>query len=393
MGTRDASLRISGTTLMGSGPKQTQTTNQQTIPWAAQQPYLLDAWKRAQDTLNSTTAKGPYQGDFVAAPSQDQYNAYSNALSRGYGQQGTVDAMGQAGQANLQTGTGALSGAAGALGAFGMTDPTAGNIAKARQYAAGLDIPGAVDAAMFNATRDASENAVPSIYRAAAKSGGINSDRTAIMEGVVNRGLAEQRAGLYANLANDAYKTGLSNAQQGNAQNLQALAQLGAVGNEASKTGYLNAQGELTGQQNINAQLAGAANGANALDQAILNNLMQKYQADTGFDWSQLNNYMGIVGDVKGTHTTGTTTTKTSPSLMQNIGSGIGIMSALFCDRRIKNVYAQVGEWMPGIPAYLFSYKGVEGLHRGPMAQDVEAVRPDAVTEMFGIKVILLNKL
>lgn len=380
---------------MGDGPSTTKTESSSTTPWAPQQSYLIGAFKDAQNAYDQNMAQGAYKGDYVAAPSTQQYDAYGNAVTQGYNQQNTNNGMLTQGAANMNTGSAGATTAINNLTGFAANDPTQGNIDKANQYVAGLDIPGAVQAGMLSANQNASENDIPNIYRGAAASGGVNSDRAALAQGVVERGLAQQAAGLSATLHNSAYTTGLSNAQQGNAQTLQADAQLGSLGGGLLTAGNAAQNSGIANQASINSQTTGGANGATSLDQSTLQNLMDKYNGGQQFSTTQLQNLMAIIGKPLGSQTTGTSTATTTPSLMQDIGSGVGIASALFCDRNIKFVYGITGRTWRGFPEYLFSYRAdtTGTLHAGPMAQDVELTAPHAVTTIGGIKVILTDKL
>jgi hypothetical protein len=183
---------------------------------------------------------------------------------------------------------------------------------------------------MRDANQNASENSIPNIYRASAASGGINSDRAALAQGVVERGLADKSADLTANLTNSAYTTGLSNAQQGNAQQLQADSQLGSLGSGILSQGITGTSQGINNQSTINNQTTGGANGATGLDQQTLNNLMAKYNGGQQFTWTQLQNLMSIIGKSYGSQSTGTSTSQSNPSMMQNIGAGVGILGALF---------------------------------------------------------------
>ena len=377
---------------MGSGPSKTTESKSDTTPWAPQQSYLLDAFSEAQKAYNENQAAGGYLGDYVAGPSQVQYDAYGNAITQGYAAQGANQGLIDQSSANLTTGSQGAAGVMSSLGQFASTDQTAANIEKAKQYVAGLDIPGQVSAGMLAANQNAAESSVPNIYRSAAQSGGVNSDRAALAQGVVERGLAQQAAGLSSTLNNAAYTQGLSNAQQGNAQQLQALSQQGSVAGALSAAGAAGTNSGISNQQTLNAQITGGASGATGLDQQTLNNEIQKYAAEQGYTTAQLNQLMSIIGKNWGSSTTSNQTTTDNPSLMQNIGSGIGIASALFCDRRIKHVYFPVKSMRFGCQEYLFEYDFAPGqMHIGPMAQDVEKLHPYAVTEVGGVKVILTD--
>ena len=382
---------------MGGGPSQTTRTSETRDPWSGQQPYLLEAFRNAQDTYNRNTAQGAYTGDYVAAPSQQQYDAYGNAVTQGYNAQNYNNGLLAHGAENYSSGTAGSTTAMNNLANFGSTDQTQANIDSARQYVAGMDIPGAVRAGMLQANQNASENAIPNIYRQAAASGGVNSDRAAISQGIVERGLAQQAAGLNAQLTNSAYAQGLQSAQTDNAQGILANQQAGNIGDMLTRLGYASQTSGINNQTTINAQTTGGANGATALDQQTLNNLMAQYNGGQNFDWSQLQNLMGIVGSANwGGSSTGTSTTQQNPSLLQNIGSGFGIASALFCDANEKTIYGPTGgSWRGITPEYFFSYNldHTNRLHRGPIAQVLEATHPHAVTTIGGIKVIMTDRL
>jgi hypothetical protein len=70
--------------------------------------------------------------------------------------------------------------------------------------------------------------------------------------------------------------------------------------------------------------------------------------------------------------------------------SGIfqGIGSAIGSDIRIKENIRKVGMTDGGLPVYIYNYIGDNLTHMGVMAQDVEKVNPDAVTEMNGYKAV-----
>lgn len=380
---------------MGGGPVQKTESKSDTTPWAPQQPYLLGAFSEAQKAYDENKAQGAWGGDYIAAPSEQQYDAYGNAVTQAQGSQGAVSGMIQTGSGALNAGTAGTGASMGALQQFGTSDVTGSNIDSANRYVAGMDIPGAVKAGMLSANQNATENALPGLDRAAAGSGGINSDRNAISQGIVERGLAQQAAGLSSTLHNSAYTAGLDQAAKGNTTQVAALNNAGSQGAYLANAGTGAINGGITDQASLNSQATGGANGATGLDQQTLNNLMAKYNGGQAFSTQQLQNLMAIVGKSQGQSTVGSGTSQTDPSLMQNIGSGVGIAAALFCDRNIKNVYGLTGGTWRGFPEYFFSYKDDENsrLHKGPMAQDVELTHPHAIAEVHGIKVILTNNL
>ncbi len=69
-------------------------------------------------------------------------------------------------------------------------------------------------------------------------------------------------------------------------------------------------------------------------------------------------------------------------------GMGLYGLGQKFSDRRVKRDIKRIGEWINGLPIYLFRYVWSPLLHVGFMAQDVEQFRPYAVSTVRGIKVV-----
>ena len=96
-----------------------------------------------------------------------------------------------------------------------------------------------------------------------------------------------------------------------------------------------------------------------------------------------LQQYMAnISGDYGGTVTE-------QPSALQGMGQIASIVGALSDIRAKENIIPEGSKWR-GFNVYSFNYKGEYGdptvRRRGVMAQEVEKTRPDAVTEINGIK-------
>jgi len=133
--------------------------------------------------------------------------------------------------------------------------------------------------------------------------------------------------------------------------------------------------------------------------------------------WNQserwLRNLLGISG--LGSQSTGTSTRTQGESTAGNIIGGAtglaGLMSSLFgsaaggtsamsglmgllalSDERTKENIEPVGELNDGQKVYAFNYKGDAKPQIGLMAQEVEKVRPDAVTEIGGVKFVDYGK-
>jgi hypothetical protein len=78
--------------------------------------------------------------------------------------------------------------------------------------------------------------------------------------------------------------------------------------------------------------------------------------------------------------------TKTNEGLVSQAGK-IASLASLFSDIRIKENVVRVGE-ENGYAIYEFNYIGDDARYSGVMAQDVEKVLPEAVTEINGIKAV-----
>lgn len=75
------------------------------------------------------------------------------------------------------------------------------------------------------------------------------------------------------------------------------------------------------------------------------------------------------------------------------LGGQVGGSAIAACDIRLKTDIKEVGKLNNGLPLYLYRYKNGDGqLHIGPMAQDVEKVKPEAVVEINGFKHIKLEE-
>jgi hypothetical protein len=66
------------------------------------------------------------------------------------------------------------------------------------------------------------------------------------------------------------------------------------------------------------------------------------------------------------------------PGLIQG-GATLGSAAILASDRRLKTDIKRVGRTDDGLPIYTFRYKSGGPVQMGVMAQDVAAVRPEAV--------------
>src|SRR5262249_20499416 len=138
---------------MGSSNQQTQSATN-TQPWSTQIPYLTQAFQGASSALGNAQRNGVAPTGFVAGMTPQQM-ALFGAMT-GYGTNNPIPGQEAGLGTNLtDMGMGATSGALGGLSAFNPANfyNMGSAIAGGNAYAAGLDIPGQVAAAMRDATR------------------------------------------------------------------------------------------------------------------------------------------------------------------------------------------------------------------------------------------------
>jgi hypothetical protein len=311
---------------MGSS-KQTTTTDQG--PWKVQQPYIEGAFKEAQSLYDSNKNTPGYTGDFVAGLTDQQRGLidsgvnYYNSTGANLGQN-TANLS----QGALSTGTTGVNQSAGALTNIANTDPTGANIAAAGRYANNPFISGMVDNAMLDARRQVSEGVIPNLYRGAAATGNLNSDRTALAQGVVERGLAEKAAGISAELAGNSWGRGLELADSARNQSIDALTRAGALYGDLSATGLSGTELGSGISDNAIQNALSLSTLYQQNNQDMLNNAMQKQQYAQDRPYDMLQRYYDLVGGNNwGSY--GTTTTKTQASPAQTASMIIGSIGSL----------------------------------------------------------------
>ena len=119
-----------------------------------------------------------------------------------------------------------------------------------------------------------------------------------------------------------------------------------------------------------------------AMSQTAIDQDVARYNYQTMAPQNQLADYMSMIsGDYGGSQTV------PGPSGLQTLGQ-IASIAAPFVgsDIRIKENIEPEGATWKGLQIYAFNYIGDSTPRRGVMAQEVEKVRPDAVTTVDGIK-------
>lgn len=324
-----------------SNTTQTTNTNETTAPWSAQQPYLTDAFAKAQSNYN-LGARNLYSGQQIAGFTPEQMNVFKSLYDYGMGSSAIPGVSAAVGTNLAQTGSQGLTAAMQRLLDFKPGGGTQSNINAAGLYADNPYISGQVDAAMRDADRYVTERALPALDRTAAMTGNVNASTTGqggISEGIIRRGLAEKAADVSSALRGDAYTKGLTLAETGRQADtnavLDALRTTGSLGATSAASG-VDALGNSINQQGTLYGLAGeGASGVRDANQATIDNAraMSEYGADRLN--SLLSQYFGTVGANNwGSQTTGTQTTNTTknenPSVANQVAGVIGALGSLF---------------------------------------------------------------
>lgn len=315
-----------------SKQKQQGTTNSVSTPWAPAQGNLVQVLNDGLNIYNKTPTS--YNGNLISTGTQSQRDTIASGLEYANGAgRDLSDYIGAWGQNQLGTGQGAQNQAM--AGLSGMTgDRTQAQIDAAKQFVAGADVDGLTKASMRDAYRNVREGALPALNLAAARSGNGNSDRAALVEGTILRGLSEQEAANRAKISSDLYTQGLSTAGNNDTRTLSALSTLGGLGTAMGSQGVTGANAGLAG----NLAMFNLANSASTLDNALVqagySNDFAKFGLNKDLPWQNLNNLYNIsagVGKLGGQQSgTSSSTTTSSPSTMSLIGQGMGIFGSLF---------------------------------------------------------------
>jgi hypothetical protein len=372
--------------------KVAQTDSSSTTkPLAWQASHITNAFNQSKDAL--AKAQGaPTPDGFVAQFTPDQLAVFNKMMGA---------AGNNAGSDAITAGAHGVIGGLDGLGGFTPKGGTEYNINAAGQYADNPYVTGMVDASMRDARRNVSENVLPQIGRDAALGGNVNSNRRAISEGIVQRGLNDATADVSSDIRGKLYSQGLDLAQtEATASNDAVLKSL--FGQVEGGAAALKAGSDAnTGLYDLASR--GIA-GTQDARQAGLNEQGAAYQFGVDSPFAALNNYYNIVGNKNwGSQTSGTSTTNTTttsdPSTMDSISKVLGMFGALGgktgfnflpSDARIKRNIEQIGETFNGLPVYKYEYlfDGTKTTYIGLMAQDVEKLYPEAVMEVDGVKMV-----
>jgi hypothetical protein len=235
--------------------------------------------------------------------------------------------------------------------------------------------------ANYQAERDRQE-------AAAGTFGQLVNAQKALSGGLLGQAGALQNQGL--GLAADAYS-------RGGALDLQALAaqqnalnttQSGYQAGETNRLGALGMFPSLMQAQYAPAQAQiQAGQGMTDMSQQVVDDMVKRFYGQQSAPWQSLERYMSMIKPAIGESSASQTTPVMGPSPLSSATSMIGtiaqaapmIMSLFGSDRRMKKDIERIGVLPNGLPVYSFRYVWSAEPHVGLMADEVEAVFPDAV--------------
>lgn len=323
---------------MGSSKKTTTETTDMG-PWKVQQPYLTSAFNEAQNLYNANKNTQGYTGDFIAGLTDQQKSQIDSGVNFYNTTGATTGAnVSDLSQGLLSSGGSGMGSTAGALTNLSNDifnyDPTGANISAAGRYADNPYISGMVDNAMLDARRNVAEGVIPSLYRDAAATGNLNSDRTALAQGVVERGLAEKAAGLSSALRGDAYSQGLDLAENARARNMgagiDALTGAGVLYDAMAGKGLSGTELGSNISDNAIQNALSLSSLYQQNNQDMLDNAMQKQQYAQDRPYDMLSRYYDLVGGNNwGESGTRTSVTKERKSPAETASMIIGSIGSL----------------------------------------------------------------
>lgn len=211
----------------------------------------------------------------------------------------------------------------------------------------------------------------------AIQQGAFGGDRAGIAAANLEQQQNLGNANIYSGIANTAFNTALSTAQQQQGVNLGAeQANRAAVQQTGANLATLGTTAQTAGLQGAGAEQAAGATQqqtTQAGDTALYNQFLQ--QQSYPFQVAQ---FLANIAEGTGA-LSGSTTTTTQPQ-------------SIFSDARLKEDVEVIGKTFGGQNVVAFRYKGDPTRRMGLIAQDVEKKHPEAVREVGGFKAVDYDK-
>lgn len=343
-------------------PKQPTTTTQiskvelpKWVDEAAQSNYKL-----AEQIANKPY--NPYTGQTVAGTSQttqDAYDLFKNTLGAG------SEALTGAGNMFAKQGAG--------LAGLNRDDYMNPFINEVESKALGALDESRVKSLMGNADKAIAANA-------------FGGSRAAIVDAVTNAEAAKSAGQLSAGLRSEGYDKATA----------AMLADLQAAGSAGQ--GLLSqSQAEMDKRNKDFAGLLGIGQQQQGQTQRELDDAKGRFDEKEGYDLERLNILLSSLGMSPYGKTENTQKTTQGGGGTDFAQMGLGILSLLgglfgISDKTLKTDIEKVGDsTIADVPIYSYRFKGAPKKSKkivGPMAQDVERVKPDAVITIGGKKAV-----
>jgi hypothetical protein len=331
----------------GGAPTSTTTTTQNFSPEeAAQRALVQQEANRVYQTTKGTIGASPYPGASPTPFSPETLQAQTSLMNW---------AGGAGGQ---------LANQAGAYSNF-LMGPA--QYAESNPY-----LQSAIGAAIRPVTQAYTDpgGVMSQIRGNAIQAGGYGtSTRQGIAEGIAGRGYLNTIGDITSKMANENYQ---------GARNAGTAALAAAPGTFTLGTEPAKAFGAVGSQRET-------------LSQAEEQRRAEERLWNLNSQWTPLQNYANIVfgGGSPGTTSTAQGYQPQSNSLLQTVGTLATIASLFsgFSDRRLKRNIKKIGTTVLNLPLYVFDYVW-GGRFIGVMADEVEKVLPEAVSELYGFKVV-----
>jgi hypothetical protein len=213
----------------------------------------------------------------------------------------------------------------------------------------------------------------------AIQAGAFGGDRAGIAQAEMARQQQLGNAQAMSNIYNQGYGQAMGLAGQ-------QVANLGAMGGQLAGMGTTAQTSALQGAQ---AQMAAGAQ-EQATAQAQLQAAYDQFLQQQSYPF-QIAQYFANIAQGLGSTAGGTSsTTGPAPNPMSGVLGGIGAIGSIasMSDKRAKENIEPVGKLNDGQTVYRYNFKGNPKTEIGLLAQEVEGVNPEAVTEANGLKMV-----
>lgn len=234
-------------------------------------------------------------------------------------------------------------------------------------------LQGAIDAAVRPISNELTRTTLPAIRSEAVSAGGYGGSRQGIAEGLASGEASAAIADASKEVVNDNYQTNV------NAQ-LKALGLLPTTQDaQTTPAKTTSAVGEVQQEQS----------------QALIDEDVYNYYYDQLAPFLQSKELAGIVTGLPGGSSTTTANSGKTSGLSTMLGGaslGLSALLPFLSDRRLKENIVRVGTLDNGLPVYAFQYVGDQVTRMGLMADEVEAVRPEAVVFVGDVATVDYSK-